>query len=211
MNGIERIKCGNGNCFLVRNGGNAILVDTSRVQFRDRILKQCENKNVRLIVLTHGHIDHIQNAAFLSKELNVPIAMHKADYELIKNNLAEPLSAHSLLGKLILRMSMSSFENDKVDPFEPAVFLSEGDALDKYGIRAAIIMELPGHTKGSIGVIIGDTDMIVGDALMNMFYPTKSPLYGNRADMEKSAERIGSLGNIEIHFGHGKSVKNRDW
>ena len=38
---------------------------------------------MRLLILTHGHIDHAQNAAFLSKELNIPIAMHKDDVDLI--------------------------------------------------------------------------------------------------------------------------------
>jgi hypothetical protein len=46
---------------------------------------------------------------------------------------------------------------------------------------------------------------------MNILYPTKSPLYGDRNMMEKSATKIGSFGNLTVHFGHGKSVKNRNW
>ena len=82
MNNIERIKCGNGNVYLVSEGDNAILVDTCREQYRGMIRDECKAKNVRLIILTHGHIDHIQNAAYLSEKLNALIAMHKADYEL---------------------------------------------------------------------------------------------------------------------------------
>ena len=102
MSKIERIKCGNGNVYLVYDGDNAILVDTCREQFRNVILESCKTKNVRLIVLTHGHVDHVQNAAYLSKELDVPIAMHIADYDLKKDNRVEPMSANTLLGKIIL-------------------------------------------------------------------------------------------------------------
>ena len=210
MNNIERIKCGNGNVYLVCDGDNAVLVDTCRKQFRDMVPERCKTKNVRLILLTHGHIDHVQNAAYFSKELNAPIAMHKADYGLTKDNRAEPMSAHTLLGKVILKLSQKSFETDKIDPFETPIFLNDGNSLNEYGIDGTI-MELPGHTKGSIGIIIGKTDVIVGDALMNMIRPTKSPLYGDKAMMEKSAARISSLGDVTIHFGHGKPVKNRKW
>ena len=209
MSNIERIQCGNGNAYLLYDGANAALVDTCRAQYKEKILEWCKTKNVRLIVLTHGHVDHIQNAAFLSKELNAPIAMHKADYCLINNNLAEPMSAHSLLGKFILKLSQKSFEADNIEPFEPKIFLREGDSLQEYGVSAMVI-ELPGHTKGSIGIKTGD-GVIVGDALMNMFYPAKSPLYGDRAAMEKSAERISSFDDVMIYFGHGKPVQNRVW
>ncbi len=209
MSNIERIPCGNGNAYLLSDSENAVLVDTCRAQYKEKILARCKTKNMRLIVLTHGHNDHIQNVAFLSKELNAPIAMHKADYGLVNNNLAEPMSAHSLLGMFILKLSQKSFETDKAEPFETELFLQEGDSLNEYGVSATVI-ELPGHTKGSIGIKTGNS-VIVGDALMNMFYPAKSPLYGDRTAMEKSAERISSFGDVTIYFGHGKPVKNRIW
>jgi len=210
MSTIERIKCGNGNVYLVSEGENSVLIDTCREPYRDAIIEKCKGKNVRLIILTHGHVDHIQNAAFLSQELNAPVAMHKGDYELIRDNWAEPMSANNLLGKIILMLSKKSFERDKIEPFEPLVFLSDGDTLNEYGIPATVI-ELPGHTRGSIGIRVGETDIIVGDALMNMVYPAKSPLYGDKAQMEKSAAKISALGDVMIHFGHGKPVKNRIW
>ena len=210
MSNIERIKCGNGNAFLVTEGDSVILVDTSITKFRDTILERCSTKNVRLIVLTHGHFDHIQNAAYLSGKLNAPIAMHKDDLALIKDNSAEPIMAQTLLGKIILKASQKGFKHAEIEPFEPGVLLDDGYMLTSYGVPATIVT-LPGHTKGSIGVIVGSNDVIVGDALMNMLYPTKSPLYGNWDMVVKSAARITSLGDATIHFGHGKSVKNRNW
>jgi glyoxylase-like metal-dependent hydrolase (beta-lactamase superfamily II) len=49
---IERIKCGNANWFLLHGDDGAVLIDTSRPAYRERILAACRKTNVRLIVLT---------------------------------------------------------------------------------------------------------------------------------------------------------------
>lgn len=207
---IERIKCGNGNCYIVSENENSVLIDTCKSDDFDKILHICKRYNIRLILLTHGHFDHAQNAAALSKALNAPIAMHSADVELLADNRSQTLGSAGLLGKLVLNASLKSFESEKIPTFTPNVFLNEGDTLDEYGVHAKIL-HLPGHTDGSIAVDTADGDLFVGDALMNMFYPTTSMIFHDREAMIKSAERISSLGKRTIYFGHGKSVPNKIW
>lgn len=210
MHEIKRIKCGNGNCYIVRSGESAVLVDTCRKQFRERILRECGMLNIRLIVLTHGHLDHVQNAAWLSHRLNAPVAMSRADIALLSDNLAQMLHARTLPGKIVLAASVNALRYTKIQEFSPQVWLDEGDSLERYGIPAKVI-GLPGHTDGSIALDVEQSDLIVGDALMNMFYPTVSMLYHDEAQMLRSAERITALGERTIFFGHGKPVANRKW
>lgn len=106
---VQRIKCGNGNCYIIEEKGNAVLVDTARPKYRDKVLLACRKVNIRLIILTHTHMDHCQNAAFISKELNIPIAICRADEELIKNNMLQTLYARTLAGKLVLFFSNNHF------------------------------------------------------------------------------------------------------
>lgn len=207
---IKRIKCGNGNCYIVRDEDSSILIDTARPKYRDLILATCKKENVKLIVLTHAHMDHCQNALFLSQELNIPIAISKDDEELISNNMKQLLSAKTILGKIVLFISLKSFQFDEIPLFKTSFFLSEGDSLDEYGVRAKIIV-LPGHTNGSIGVDVENDGIIVGDALMNMFYPTLSMLYHNYEKMIESANKISEFSNRKIYFGHGKPCQNRTW
>lgn len=210
MTRVERIKCGNGNCYIVSENANSVLIDTCKSDYLDKILHICKPYNIRLILLTHGHFDHAQNAAALSKALNAPIAMHRADVDLLADNRSQPLGSAGFLGKLVLNASLKSFEKEKIPPFIPEVFLDEGDTLDEYGVHAKIL-HLPGHTEGSIAVDISDEHLFVSDALMNMFYPTTSMIFHDRSEMLKSAERISSLGKRTIWFGHGKSVPNKIW
>lgn len=206
---IHRIVSGNVNCYIVADHGKAILIDTGRKKYRGKILEKCREFHVSLIVLTHGHMDHCQNAAYLASALQIPIAMSGKDLDLIPDNRKQPLSAKTFLGKIVLSVSLNSFEKDHLEMFEPTIYLKNGDDLGGYGIDAKIV-ELPGHTKGSIGVKIED-NLFVGDALMNMFYPTISMLYTEEQEMLESAKYISGLGEKTIYFGHGKPRRNRKW
>lgn len=206
---ITQIKAGS-NCYLVSQEGSSILIDTGLQGNEKKLLKACQGKNVKLIVLTHGHIDHIQNAAYLAKQLQVPIAMHKNDIVLIQNNLCRKMKSNGFCGSLVRFFSVLSAKYVKSQTFIPDVIIKEGDKLLGYGIDGEVI-ELPGHTEGSIGIILGDQYLIVGDALMNMFGPGVSLLYENREKMLKSAKRIADIGEQMIYFGHGRPVENRRW
>jgi len=219
---VDHIKCGSdANCYILSQGSRAVLIDTGTAKYRDSILQKCREKNVGLILLTHGHYDHVQNAAFLAKELGVPIAMHPADIPLLTDIMAEPILAHKLLGRLlrwaielqqkpVLGKLLSRLMNNAIPPFTPDIELCEGFSLSPYGIDAAVTA-LPGHTRGSVGLLAGG-DLLAGDALMNILRPGPALHYVDRAATENSAAKITALGeDITIWFGHGNPVKNQAW
>lgn len=126
---IHRIKCGNANCYVLEEDGNAILVDTGKIGHRKEIEEKIRQKTsglaIKLIVLTHAHFDHCQNADYFSKQFQVPIAMHRNDVGLIRDQMREALSAKSVPGKIVLGASVASFKKVAMD-FVPAVFLRMG-------------------------------------------------------------------------------------
>lgn len=207
---IHRIKCGNVNCYILKNGSSAILVDTGKKEHLKQVLEACKAFRVKLIVLTHAHFDHAENAAQLSSTLGIPIGMHERDCDLLPSNSSQELSAATFLGKIVLSASLKKFAVRTVPEFKPDVLLREGDSLSGYGIDAQVIA-LPGHTNGSIGLDVERRHLFAGDALMNMFYPTVSMLYHNRNEMLESARKISDMGSRTIYFGHGKPVSNRKW
>lgn len=210
MEMVHRIPCGNGNCYILENGTAGILIDTGKKEFIGKVEQACRQYHVRMLLLTHAHFDHAENAAALAGALGLPIAMSEYDRNLISSNHAQSLSANTFLGKIVLSASQKEFSARPIPVFRPDIFLRDGDDLLPYGLHARIIA-LPGHTDGSIGVDAAEAGLIVGDALMNMFFPTVSMLYHDREQMIKSAKKISALGERTIYFGHGKPVKNRHW
>lgn len=207
---VHRINCGGVNCYIVVDNGRAILIDAGRRKYQKKILEKCREFNVSLIVLTHGHLDHCQNAAYLAKILNIPVAMSEKDINMIPDNRKQSMLAKTFLGKIVLSVSLGGFEKDSLDVFEPTIYLKSGDRLNEYGVDAKVV-ELPGHTEGSIGLKIEGNKLFVGDALMNMFYPTISMLYTDEEKMLESAKYIAKMGEKTIYFGHGKPKRNRKW
>lgn len=210
MTEIKQIVCGMVNCYLVTGKEGSILVDTGETGYDEKVLKKCEHKNVRLLVLTHGHIDHIQNTAYLAGRLGIPVAMHKKDVELKQNQFAQPLTGRGIFGKALEVASKSKMRRNRIEDFEPEIFLKEGDTLERFGVRASVV-ELPGHTEGSIGLDVDGQMVIVGDALMHMVLPGLASIYWDRGKLRESGEKISGLGSRTIYFGHGKPVKNRRW
>ena len=74
---VIQIKGGTDNCYLVTDGRQAILVDTASKQNLDQVIAVCDQYDMKLIVLTHVHFDHAENAAELSRRYGIPVAAHK--------------------------------------------------------------------------------------------------------------------------------------
>ncbi len=207
---IKITKIPNGcNCYIAENDEVAILIDPGLNQKKEQIIKICKEKVIKLMVLTHGHVDHIQCAADVAKELQIPIMMHQNDLELIDYNLKQPLHGRKVMGKIVAFFSILSAKSSVIKPFKVTEIITCDRTVNEYGIPFEII-QLPGHTKGSVGIKI-ENHLFVGDALMNMFGADVSLLYENKDVLFESATKISSVGDVTIHFGHGNEVSNRQW
>ena len=105
MTEIKRIKGGTDNCYLVIDGRKAILVDTASKQNLDQVTAECDKYVIKLILLTHVHFDHAENAAELSGRYGVPVAIHRKDEELFDSFDKQPLKSSGLVGHVVLGLS----------------------------------------------------------------------------------------------------------
>ena len=204
---IKRIKGGTDNCYLVTDGGQAILVDTASGQNLDQVMAECDKYPLKLIVLTHVHFDHAENAAALSARYGVPVAIHRKDEELFDSFDKQPLKSSGLVGCVVLGMSLKVLRNTTVARPDNLIYVEEGDDLNAYGFNAKVI-ELPGHTLGSIGLDVEGRHLLVGDALDNWIRPGTGHLFYDKEATRKSAEKIRALGDRTIYYGHGKPTPN---
>ncbi len=162
---------------------------------------------MKLIVLTHVHFDHAENASKLSNRYNIPVAFNKMDEDLFESFEKQPLKPQGAVGKVVLGLSLKVLKNTKVERPENLVYVTDGDDISSYGINAKIIA-LPGHTLGSVGVDVEEKHLFVGDALDNWLKPGVGHLYYDPDSIKKSAEKIRSLGERTIYYGHGDPTDN---
>jgi hydroxyacylglutathione hydrolase len=194
------------SCYLIRTDEGFILIDTGRTGQRRAVEKAllstgCRPGDLKLIVLTHGDFDHCGNAAYLRQKFGAKIAMHEADSGMVERgdmlwNRNKPnLIVRTLFGLL--------FRLGKADRFKPDVCLKEGDDLAGYGLAARIVA-LPGHSRGSIGLLTTSGDLFCGDLLANTKKPEVWSIIDDRTAMDASVKRLADLGIKTVYPGHGR-------
>jgi glyoxylase-like metal-dependent hydrolase (beta-lactamase superfamily II) len=214
---IKTINLGGVNCFLVKAGEGFILIDSGVSNKRAVLDKELENAGcqpgaLELILLTHGDIDHTDNCAYLRAKYGAKIAMHREDAGMVEtgdmswNRNARP-DKISLLGVFILLIGkLTPFFGTpgKFEKFTPDICVEDGQDLSGYGLEAKVIC-LPGHSKGSIGILTADGDLFCGDLWMNMIKPNEHFMIDNLADYQASVNKLKNLRINTVYPGHGKA------
>jgi glyoxylase-like metal-dependent hydrolase (beta-lactamase superfamily II) len=100
------------NVFLIRGRTGCVLVDTGNPGKADRILERLAKRGVapddiRLILVTHGHVDHFGSAAELRERTGAPVAVHALDAEAVRQGIHRPDSLHpeGRLAAFLMRIS----------------------------------------------------------------------------------------------------------
>lgn len=204
--GVNMITCGFGNCYVVRGERGDILIDTCTADYRDEIETWLHNYDIRLIVLTHGHNDHIGNAAYFSRLYGADIAMCVYDMKLARDNGLHKLYSIGAAGKVLAAVSKKSMEKTHSQGFGIDIFLDDGMSLgEEFGADCTAV-KLDGHTKGSFGVLHGG-DLYVGDAAMNFLKPSFPLICESPKAARESLNRIRELKPKRIFFGHGDPIE----
>lgn len=189
------------HAYLLRGGPTSILVDTGTEKLGEQTLAACHHMGVKLILLTHGHFDHCQNAAYFAKELRCPVAISQADAPLLAGE-KRSVRGEGPWGTPFAWASNHSIKKQAIPPVTPTVFLEDGMPLTPYGIEGKVVA-LPGHTAGSMGVFLDSRELLAGDAMSGLLAPGPAWCYEDKALMEASLEKIKALRPRKIYMGHG--------
>lgn len=198
-------RLGNVNCFLINTNSGFILVDTGGPNNRNEIMEildeaDCKPENLNLIVLTHGDYDHAGNAAYLRDNFGVRIAMHYYDAGMVETG--DMFFNRGKMNIVVRKLLPMLFGFKKDAWFKPDLFLREGTSLAEYGWDAQVI-HIPGHSKGSIGILTQDGDLICGDLFENIKSPTFNSLSPDIPTSKTSARKLASHNINIVYPGHG--------
>lgn len=144
------IECGGICCYVIKGDDGDILIDTGLEKYRDHIETWLLNYDITLIILTCGKAECVQNASYFSKIYNAPIMMSPYDVPLARDNSSRKYYITNPMGK-IFQKQIELNSHIRMNPVRVDIVAEEGTDLSPYGIDGVII-NLEGHTKGSIGV-----------------------------------------------------------
>ncbi|UCD08829.1 MAG: MBL fold metallo-hydrolase [Dehalococcoidales bacterium] len=202
-------RTGSVNCYLVKTDNGFILVDTgssSNCRELESRLDQlgCNYGNLHLILLTHGDFDHSGNAAYLRNKFDSKIAIHAEDSPMVeRGNMFLTRKKGNFLQSWIVK-TMFGFE--KSQRFTPDLEITDGFSLTEYGLDARVI-HIPGHSKGSIGILTVDGTLICGDLFESTDGSENPKLNSLMDDLESANNSIDKLKNLKINTiypGHGQ-------
>ena len=212
MQGIHTItlalpyKLGSVNCYLVGTGTGHVLIDTGasnkRTELRNELESAgCKPGDLLLIVLTHGDFDHTGNAAYLREKFGTQIAMSKDDAGMAEQG--DMFWNRSSGNTLIRIVAPILFGFPKSNRFAPDLYLEEWDDFSEYGFDAQVL-SLPGHSKGSIGILTASGDLFCGDLLENDKEPAFNAIMDDPAAARASVEMLSDLEISTVYPGHGR-------
>jgi glyoxylase-like metal-dependent hydrolase (beta-lactamase superfamily II) len=210
---LAGIKIGTVNCYLIKTETGYILVDTgfprNRANLEEELKKaECRPGNLKLIIMTHGDGDHSGNGAFIREKYHAKIAIHSNESGVVENgdptlSRTKPSFLRSIFNKTVLSLLSPLMRNGKFEPFSPDFTIDEGYDFSEFGFKAKVL-HLPGHSKGSTGILTTNGDLFCGDLLTNMRRPSVNSMADNHSELKLSVERLKKMKINTVYPGHGK-------
>ncbi len=161
-----------------------------------------ENVNLKYVLLTHGHFDHVSGVYGLQKEEGAEVVIHPSDRE----HLLDP--------------KKSLAEGNFPEPHQPVtadILVEDGDVI-MLGNSPIKVMHTPGHTNGSVCYILEDDRVIFsGDTLFCMTAGRTDFWDGSDEKMIASLKRLIALdGDYKVYAGHSRETtlereRTRNW
>lgn len=202
------------NVYLLTAEDELTLVDAGLSSDVDQIVGQLEEGGyalgqIRTLVLTHAHGDHVGGAAELARRSGAEIVAHRDEVPYIEQT--KSLRPSSLVGRVMNWLSSRIlFRTDACD-VDRAV--GEGDVLEALG--GLEVVHTPGHTPGALSLYQRERRILFcGDALFNADPMTGGPgldfpirlISVDNAQARESVRKLAELPIDVLCCGHGEPI-----
>ncbi len=180
------------NCYLVTDEetGESLVVDPGAVS--QELLEALKDKNIKYILLTHGHYDHILGVAELKRITGADVLISEEDAECLYNDELSRAGLHFPEPQEHIRADRT---------------LSDGDTI-KFGKSEIKVLHTPGHTPGCVCYIFENDKVIFsGDTLFRLSRGRTDFASGSTADIMKSLSALSELdGDYAVFPGHAEAT-----
>lgn len=191
---IEKIITGSfqTNSYIISNDNECVIVDPG-LDFLDAANIIKNKYEVKAILITHGHMDHIDGIRYF----DVPVYIHELDKEFLFDSR---LSLYCMFNQ------MSPYKKGDLN----IITVKDNMEFELIGYKFKVI-HTPGHTRGSVCYSYGNK-LLSGDTLFNLSAGRTDFPTGNPRDMRNSLNKIINTfnDNTDVYPGHESktTIKN---
>jgi glyoxylase-like metal-dependent hydrolase (beta-lactamase superfamily II) len=166
---------------------------------------------IRLVVITHAHHDHAGLASEL-QALGAQVMLGEGDLVQARHGEDDDLKPTGTTGSLLKPLLPKLFP-----PFDPDIVVRAPVSLKDWGVDGTVL-PMPGHTRGSLVVLLANHSAFVGDELLGgylagMLFPHVPGEHYFQADPAANRRNIAALlamGVETFYLGHGGPVSAGD-
>lgn len=214
--GIHRIGPGLVNSYLLEESGQITIIDAGAPGYWNDLPGELAAMgrtmaDIRALVLTHAHIDHVGFAERLRSERRVPVSVHELDAKMARGE-AKPQNQKMLgIGLAALRFIRFALSKGmlRAIPIAEVATFGDGATLDVPG--APRVIHVPGHSEGSAALYLPTRGaLFVGDALATLNVlsgrtgPQIAPFGSDLPRARESLARLERLDAALVLPGHGE-------
>ena len=195
--------------------GRFVLIDTGLATKRAALVARlreagCLPGTLALVLLTHGDVDHAGNAKHLRDVYGAKVGIHPDDAPMIETGDMDlgrkPVPDRVTMTGRFIRVAGTLMEltrrGDALGTLTPDLLVDEDFDLSPYGLDARVL-HLPGHSRGSIGVLTASGDLFCGDLLYH-WRKVSVPIMDDAAAHAASMAKLRRLDVKTVYPGHGK-------
>ncbi len=178
------------NCYLFidDNTNCAVVVDPAFES--EKLLKDIQEVDLKYILLTHAHADHIMGVHKIKELTGAKIVAHENEQTRLKSKEANLYSA--------LGCYLSDYVGHDID-----IKVFDGDVLE-FGEKTITVLHTPGHTDGSVCYVCADI-IFCGDTVFYNSYGRTDFESGNFSQIIDSFYKLSQLeGDYALYSGHGE-------
>jgi glyoxylase-like metal-dependent hydrolase (beta-lactamase superfamily II) len=196
------VNLGRYNIYFIRTEDGHILVDSGMIGGRKTIDKAfaeagIEPQEVKLIVVTHAHADHVGSIAYAQQQTGAPVLCHEYAAAYLRAGKSAPIVTREWRGKLISAITPRRYKSVEPD----VVFTDEFDLSD-YAVAGKVIHS-PGHTRGSLTIVLENGEMLLGDLVRETEGQVHlGTFYDDRDVLIRSLETLAAYRPRRVYMSH---------
>jgi hydroxyacylglutathione hydrolase len=215
---VQTVGFGHANVFFIQTEHGQILVDAGMPgdpETLDEVFATAgvDPSTIGLIVVTHGHMDHMGLTAYAKEITGAKVLCHQSLSGKLASGEIEDSVAQNMMGRFINFMAgiQEVTGGGDIEGVQADILVDDSFDLSEYGLSGKVV-HTPGHSQGSLSIVLDNGEALIGDMVRDegdgeigpgMFYEDKEALVA-------SLEEVVLFDSRTIYLSHGNTIDNTE-